>query len=168
MGQNLNLENESKPQIRLTGDHSTALSCLVNLQWLWQGCCKETQGHVDTQESPVSSQHSPANLGHTSAPSENQRRCSALLRPQAAVHWAAFSLFTSPLGDIWFDLPPLCLECWRLGRVHLRSSPTGLRRGVRLHVPSLHMATFPTLAPLHYLCQEKFCLFSLTKPTAVR
>ena len=78
---------------------------------------------------------------------EIQRRCSALLRPQAALHRAAFSLFTSPLGDIWFDLPPLRLECWGPGRVHPRSSATGLRRGVRPSCAQLPRGCLPYTGP---------------------
>lgn len=75
------------------------------------------------RRSPLQQQVGQATLGSAVSPSEKQKRRSALLRLQAAVHCAAFSLFPSPRGSIWFDQPPLCLELGRRGRVYLRLHP---------------------------------------------
>lgn len=96
------LESEREPQIRLTGDHRAALSCLVVPSgWAKGECClqRNLRPHVDSQESPVSNQRAVStNLGHTSGLLREPEKSSALLRPQAVVR---------PLGDIWLDLPLL-------------------------------------------------------------
>lgn len=158
MGQALKfIEEKSRDNFRSGRQEATASPLLALLPSVAVvKLLQRNPGHEGTQMVTIGSRVSQANLGNTAGSSENQKRCSALLRLQAAVYSPAFFLFTCSLGKTWFDLPP-CLERSRLSRVHQRPSHRLPQRCLTFSCPAHTWLLCLHCSHPNHLWQERVC-----------
>lgn len=142
MGQNLSWrEIQREPQVRPAGDHSIAPACLVTVSGCREAVAQELRACGHTGGHPLAA--SSARPTWDIQPTSQRTGKGAQLCSDRRLRFIELpSLLTSPLWQIWFALLPPCFELSRLGRVHRRSSPTGL-----FHVPNPYMAALPALSP---------------------